>query len=379
MAYVFPTDSHVHTLWIGQIPRWVHLCVDSYARTGHEVQWWLYQEEQPHLANMKLHPKIRFRDANEILNLPTAHGMYFYGIGTEAKYKGWAPFSDWFRCEVIYRHGGWWVDADSFNVRGLRDVGNSPFIVCTERHRRGDRRLLGVVGVPPPYPTREHDRDDNSCDLWLLPSGKCKDRCCSLAAFYKWSERVNNAGADVCLVTNNHFRARPGNPTVLAIGKEIRSALDQYAKEVEERGKDNITVVDRRGYANCALPQGTFGMKLFQKHIKLLLASAPRSVSVLHFSVFNPVDATDADRMFRVFNGEETVCGQWVKSIHIFREVRDAWSAKGNVVPQLLVKTSDENPLVQPNKRKHTKKKAAANHALVPRPVGPLLKRRRAA
>jgi mannosyltransferase OCH1-like enzyme len=127
----------VHTLWIGKsLPEWVSSCVASYARTGHNVNWWRYPEERDPEQKTKdevANANIVVRDANEIVRYEIAKGMYFYGMGSEGKWEGWAPFSDLFRYAVIAQYGGWWVDADAVSVRSLADFTGSEAIVCTER------------------------------------------------------------------------------------------------------------------------------------------------------------------------------------------------------------------------------------------------------
>eukprot|EP00913_Durusdinium_trenchii_P027813 g26079.t1 len=95
----------VHSLWIGEsFPDWLPHCVASYIRTGHVINWWIYPEErerdfellQCNEVGQRLlaSPLLRLRDANELLPLELARKMFFYGVGPERKWQGWAPFSE---------------------------------------------------------------------------------------------------------------------------------------------------------------------------------------------------------------------------------------------------------------------------------------------
>eukprot|EP00747_Dinoflagellata_sp_TGD_P032410 gnl/TRDRNA2_/TRDRNA2_135966_c0_seq1.p1 gnl/TRDRNA2_/TRDRNA2_135966_c0~~gnl/TRDRNA2_/TRDRNA2_135966_c0_seq1.p1 ORF type:complete len:463 (+),score=82.89 gnl/TRDRNA2_/TRDRNA2_135966_c0_seq1:99-1487(+) len=411
----------VHMFWIGEkLPEWVPACVLSYLRTGHIVSWWLFihEERQADLERLKdsellAHPQLRLRDASGILPYAATRRFFYHGMGPTGKWSGWAPFADWFRFEVIARFGGWWVDADGVSVRNLADLGlpDSP-IICTERHRM-DRRTVGAVAVP--RPGIESDRGGDSpqrldgaamcptdfCEVPIADELRSKSRAPAKewqtppdkqrGAFFDWAERQRLAGFDVCLITNSHFRIpRPGSSLMRHLADDMRRMLECYASEVEKLGIDAVRQLDANGKAKCSLPTGNIGMLEFQRAArKLLTGTSSRTGGtghphVLHWSVFNPVEANEAPRMLRVLSGEETLCGKWIRTVHIFRQVRDEWQRMGHAVPDMVPVVSDEPPppgsLERPARRIQPAKPPPVEVRELPRPDDkPLLKRRRSA
>lgn len=174
-----------------------------------------------------------------------------------------------------------------------------------------------------------------------------------LGAFHEWVGRVREAGMDVGLITNNHFFSpAPGSPMLRALADEMWGMLESYACEVERAGREAVTQLDRNGRAMCSLPNGNVGMLLFQRAVRHELESSTfpgGSPRIAHWSVFNPVEATDADRMRRVLAGEEMLYGRWVRSVHIFRQIRDEWCRQRlGAPPEFAVHCSDEPPPCAP-------------------------------
>lgn len=336
--------------WVGKhMPWWVPRCMESYLWTGHAVFWWLYPEErasdvlapaagvqectggisgssapskvgarytasEADKSRAYLHHRLLFvRDANDIIPYARAQRMFYHGMDEHGKWRGWAPFSDWFRCEVLQRFGGWWVDADSVSVRNLRHLRagwrDRGIILCTERHRR-DRRRIGAVSVHQPGRIWQEDRCGAHSAFF---SG-------SMAEFHDWFARVEAAGSGVGLISNSHFWAPRGSPFVAGLAAEMRRTLNKYATQVERMGVPAI-----RTSSQSALPNSVVGMQLFQQAVRRAVRSRCEPVQVLHWSVFNPVDATDADRMMRVLSGREALCGAGIRSIHVFGKIRTAW------------------------------------------------------
>ena len=360
----------VHTFWVGaDLPAWVPLCVESYCRTGHIVNWWLYTEERTTdlrtvCATSLLESScLRIRDASEIIPHSTAQRMYYHGIGPEGKWKGWAPFSDWFRYEVIARFGGWWVDADSISVRNLSGIGaaaeggvwnalaiqDSRPIICTERHRL-DRRSRGAVAVRSPYTAYTHGRDKVARVMAFVHDGAGRgpdgDGTSTnvIARFHAWRKSMEQIGLDVCLVSNNHFyEPRVQSEFMVSLAREMHHRMHRYAADVERLG-----IVAVRNMSKSGIPNGNLGMQLFQRAAKQLLVDGGSEPSfrptVLHWSVFNPVDATDPMRMHRVLCGVEPLPGAWVRSIHMFNVVRERWTCQGLSVPPMAPVVSDAAP-----------------------------------
>lgn len=385
----------VHMFWIGEsMPQWVAACAKSYLDTGHQVNWWLYPQERkadfdslkqvPELADLLKHKALHVCDASLIMPRSEANRFFYHGMGDEGKWAGWAPFSDWFRYEVLARMGGWWVDADGLSVRSLRGVSGHDEdvpIFCTERHRL-DRRTVGAIAVEPPQTSAavESVAGERQKLLGPGPSG-------GLGAFWQWVEQITDVGLEVCLVTNNHiYIPAHGTKMMRCLAEELKGLLDRYATEVQQRGVASVRSLTAAGRANCSLPTGNVGMLIFQRAVREELArtTAPGcgacKPQVMHWSCFNPIEATEGMRMHRILAGTEELLGKWIRTIHIFRQVRDDWKRHSLVMPAPLVpKVSDADPPpMEVKKRKEPQ--PAAPPPMVIREVaieGPPLKRRR--
>eukprot|EP00928_Gymnodinium_smaydae_P037639 TRINITY_DN26095_c0_g1_i1.p1 TRINITY_DN26095_c0_g1~~TRINITY_DN26095_c0_g1_i1.p1 ORF type:complete len:429 (+),score=28.94 TRINITY_DN26095_c0_g1_i1:92-1378(+) len=387
----------VHTLWIGsELPDWVPLCVKSYLNTGHKVSWWVYsQERRADLERLQIrggildHTNLRIRDADRIMPFERASKMYYQGMGPEGKWQGWAPFSDWFRYEVLARYGGWWVDADGVSVRNLRDLtpsldSGTSLVVCTEMHRL-DRRSLGAVGVA--FPGSEAKSTVSVTPE--IPTGLSQRE--QIQKYRSWIDLTFAAGLDVCLVTNNHiFVAQPKSLIMLELAKTMLALLEKYAAEVESHGVEAVKQL-RNGSSWCAISSGLVGMQEYQRCVRRLLEKTSQSEGLasqirpqlLHWAVFNPVSAKDPLRMHRVLAGRETLKGSWVRSVHIFRQVRDEWKTQRLGLPSMTPVTSDENPpaeeLRPPREKRESRTQVPIVVREVPAPTGWLLKRYKSA
>lgn len=381
-------DVAVHMFWIGEaMPQWVAGCVQSYLNTGHRVNWWLYMQEREadlegfkkvgDLAALLDHRGLKICNANTIMPYEKTRRFYYHGMGEDGKWSGWAPFSDWFRYEVLAQFGGWWVDADGVSVRplqGLHVNTSDVAIFCTERHRL-DRRSVGAVAVVPPRPAKPVD------GVKLVGPGPSGGQ----AAFFQWAEQVTNAGLEICLVTNNHiYIPRHQLKMMRMLADEMRPLLERYAEEVRQRGVASVRTLTAAGRSNSALPTGTIGMLLFQRAVREELAKVSHTgllkPCVLHWSLFNPIEATDPTRMHRVLGGLEELRGDWIRSIHTFRQVRDEWKRSGLSMPTpLLPKVSDVDPPPMEPKRPRGPQPPAAPPLVIVEVAasGPLLKRRR--
>ena len=96
-------------LWIGDhLPASVRLSMVSFLAHGHQYRLYAYQKFD------NIPSGVELRDANEIL--PKEH---VYKIG----WRGYSPFSDWFRWELLSREVGWWVDTDCVCLKPLDIAG----------------------------------------------------------------------------------------------------------------------------------------------------------------------------------------------------------------------------------------------------------------
>ena len=165
-----------------------------------------------------------------------------------------------------------------------------------------------------------------------------------LGAFHAWAREVRQVGMDVGLVTNNHICFPCGSTVMLALAGQMRTLLEQYAREVDLGGREAVMRLDRQGRAKCALPTGTIGMLLFQRAVRQELESDALVASNLaRWSLFNPVEATEAARMRRILEGEVALYGCQVRAVHIFRQVRDEWERRGfSAALSLAVRTIRE-------------------------------------
>jgi hypothetical protein len=104
----------IHTLWVqGTPPRLVRECLKSMPATGLPVTAYSYAPD-----TMPTIDGVTIADARTIL--PETE-IFTYQIGSG---KGsYAAFANLFRYETLYKHGGWWLDADVYCLKPL--TGNS--------------------------------------------------------------------------------------------------------------------------------------------------------------------------------------------------------------------------------------------------------------
>lgn len=120
----------IQSLWVGnKLSILEQLSIASFVRNGHEYHLYTYNDllDVPEGAQLK--------DANEIIpekNVFTCfNGSY-------------AIFSDWFRWELLYKKGNFWVDTDVICLKPFQFDSNIIFGLESE-HLAG----TGVLGFPP--------------------------------------------------------------------------------------------------------------------------------------------------------------------------------------------------------------------------------------
>eukprot|EP00439_Symbiodinium_sp_Y106_P083244 s349_g23.t1 len=138
----------------------------------------------------------------------------------------------------------------------------------------------------------------------------------------------------------------------------MRNRLERYAEEFRSRGiegPNSITALSSASRLRCALPNGMLGSTLLQKAVREDLGSL--RLRPLHWSLFNPVEATDAERMHRVLQGQEALPG-YALAVHFFRKVRDEWSALGLPTPKLTPVLKLSEPVNRPAEGTHLQRSA---------------------
>ena len=147
-----------------------------------------------------------------------------------------------------------------------------------------------------------------------------------LADLQEWRIQQSNCGKDPCLLTNSHFRFPQGSHLIRECAQELLTLLERYADQVRTRSVAWCQKPDTTNLARgqrCALPNGLMGMRIFQKVMSRELKAAfaekkerrtgeaavepvvnGMAMVVLHWQVFNPVEATQHERMYSVLLGE---------------------------------------------------------------------------
>lgn len=99
MSTANKSNQIIQSLWIGdKLSNVERLCVQSFLQQGHDFHLYTYQ----YIDNI---PRgITLLDANSIIP--------FNKIFKDSS-GGFSGFSNWFRYQLLYDIGGWWVDMDS--------------------------------------------------------------------------------------------------------------------------------------------------------------------------------------------------------------------------------------------------------------------------
>ncbi|WP_263081123.1 glycosyltransferase [Endozoicomonas sp. Mp262] len=107
----------IQSLWIGQeLSKIEQLCISSFIKNGSEFHLYTYDQVENIPSNTVI------KDANEIINkneiFKTRGGSY-------------AIFADWFRFELLYKKGGFWVDMDMICLKPF-DFEDEPYVFGRE-------------------------------------------------------------------------------------------------------------------------------------------------------------------------------------------------------------------------------------------------------
>ncbi len=96
----------IQSLWIGEpLSNLEKLCIQSFLDNGHDFHLYIYDDvgDVPDGAIVK--------DATEIISAGEIYGH------KHGKNNSFAPFSDRFRFELLYKKGGYWVDMDTVCIK----------------------------------------------------------------------------------------------------------------------------------------------------------------------------------------------------------------------------------------------------------------------
>ncbi len=150
----------VQSLWIGErLSRLERLCVLSYLRNGHPFHLYVYDEVKDVPAAAVV------LDAADILPYPKTSAPL------EARMR--ALFADWFRWELLYRHGGIWSDMDCVCLKPLDDLPAAfvPLETCETPPLAG----VSLMQFPPQHPVSQamrrrasHPYRLHRCDDWRM-------------------------------------------------------------------------------------------------------------------------------------------------------------------------------------------------------------------
>ena len=121
------TPAPIQMLWVeGKLSNLERLAMTSFVKNRHPVHLYSYGEI-PNLPD-----GVSLFDGREIL--PDSERSQLSG---PFGYGSWAPFSNRFRYQLIFKKGGIWCDPDIVCLRPLDFYQQDDYFFCTERQREG--------------------------------------------------------------------------------------------------------------------------------------------------------------------------------------------------------------------------------------------------
>jgi len=145
----------IQSLWVGDRLRTMErLCISSYLRNGHDFHLYTYNPVEG------IPDGTVVKDANEVM--PNIVDQFRFT----------AQFADWWRYNLIYQEGGWWVDTDTVCLKPFDDLNyehvleayvkapaHSPAMDwLIEECKRTDWKTMGYTGIGPALYKVVHDR-----------------------------------------------------------------------------------------------------------------------------------------------------------------------------------------------------------------------------
>lgn len=122
----------INSFWYGSpLDEIGKLCIKSFIHHGFEFHLWSYDK------NVSVPKGCVVRDASEILD----SSLIFKNKG-----GSYAPFSDWFRFALLYKHGGTWVDMDMICLNPFTIPPNS---ICEQQE---GMFAMGIIDLDKGHP-----------------------------------------------------------------------------------------------------------------------------------------------------------------------------------------------------------------------------------
>lgn len=126
----------INSFWHGSsIDEIGNICIKSFLKHGFEFHLWTYDK------NIKVPKGCVVRDASEILDSSL---IFKHSNGS------YAPFSDWFRFTLLYKHGGTWVDMDMVCLNEFEIPTNS---ICEQQE---GMFAMGIINLEKGHPLAKH-------------------------------------------------------------------------------------------------------------------------------------------------------------------------------------------------------------------------------
>lgn len=128
----------IQSLWIGPELSVVELLsINSFLKNGHEFHLYVYQ----HINNIPLGTILK--DANDIIPFTDKFSIS-QGFGEGSL----APFSDYFRLNLLQKKGGWWVDLDVVCLKNFAELTSQEIIATSLEIPEGDCANINVLYFP---------------------------------------------------------------------------------------------------------------------------------------------------------------------------------------------------------------------------------------
>jgi hypothetical protein len=135
-------DHVVHGMWIGaELSVMEQISIASFLANGHQFHLFVYSD----VKNVPAGTIVR--DGEEIL--PASAIFRYRDNGS------YAGFSNFFRYELLWKYGGWWVDLDTICLRPFRFA--DEYVIGSEPVANGGSHpISGVLKAPRQSPLMEY-------------------------------------------------------------------------------------------------------------------------------------------------------------------------------------------------------------------------------